>query len=105
MLVWLPALVLFGLSLLLPRFNEPEYLTALWPAFCALVLIVATRKAALGLDGGLIAGTLLLHAATAAYEGAANLLPALGAGEQLAALLSDRIAPRGCPSPSSRPVP
>lgn len=61
MRVWLPALVLFGLSLLLPRFNGPEYLTALWPAFCALVLIVATRKAAIGLGGGLVAGVLLLH--------------------------------------------
>lgn len=46
-------LILCGLSLLLPRLNGPDYVTALWPAFCALVLIFATRKAAIGLGGGL----------------------------------------------------
>ena len=61
MLPWFSALILLGCSLLLPRFNGPEYLTALWPAFCALVLIFATRKAAIGLGGGLLAGILLLH--------------------------------------------
>lgn len=53
--------VLLGLSLALPMFAPPAALTALWPAVCALVLIVLTKQAALGLAGGLVAGALLIH--------------------------------------------
>jgi len=55
------SLVLLGLSLVLPMFGPPAALTALWPAVCALILIVLTKHAALGLAGGLAAGALLIH--------------------------------------------
>ena len=55
------SLVLLGLSLVLPVFGPPIALTALWPAVCALILIVLTKHAALGLAGGLAAGALLIH--------------------------------------------
>jgi hypothetical protein len=55
------SLVLLGLSLALPVFGPPIALTALWPAVCALVLIILTKHAALGLAGGLAAGALLIH--------------------------------------------
>jgi tetracycline resistance efflux pump len=54
-------LILLGLSLLLPVFNPPQFLLALWPALCALAVIVLTRQAALGLGSGVIAGALLIH--------------------------------------------
>ena len=55
------AIVLLGLSALLPSFSPPGFITALWPAFCALVIIIITRHAALGLGSGVIAGALLIH--------------------------------------------
>jgi Na+/H+ antiporter NhaC len=54
-------ILLLGLSLLLPVFHPPGFVTALWPAFCALVVIVITRQAALGLGSGVVAGALLIH--------------------------------------------
>lgn len=53
--------VLLGFSLLLPVFDPPAFLTALWPAVCALVVIVMTRQAAFGLASGVVAGALLIH--------------------------------------------
>jgi Na+/H+ antiporter NhaC len=55
------SIVLVGLSLALPAFEPPTALTALWPAVCALTLIILTKHAALGLAGGLAAGALLIH--------------------------------------------
>jgi Na+/H+ antiporter NhaC len=55
------SIVLLAVSLLLPMFGPPAALTALWPAVCALILIVLTKHAALGLAGGLAAGALLIH--------------------------------------------
>lgn len=54
-------IILLGLSLLLPAFNPPQFVTALWPALCALAVIVITRHAALGLGSGVVAGALLIH--------------------------------------------
>lgn len=54
-------IVLLAVSLALPAFHPPDALTALWPAVCALILIVLTKHAALGLAGGLAAGALLIH--------------------------------------------
>jgi len=54
-------IVLLGLSLALPEFGPPAALTALWPAVCAIFLIILTKQAALGLAGGLAAGALLIH--------------------------------------------
>jgi|TARA_B110000037_G_scaffold139712_1_gene158000 Na+/H+ antiporter NhaC len=53
--------ILLGLTLLLPIFDTAVVLTALWPAVCALVVIVLTRHAALGLGSGVVAGALLIH--------------------------------------------
>ena len=55
------SILLLGLSLVLPMFGPPAVLTALWPAVCALILIILTKHAALGLAGGLVAGALLIH--------------------------------------------
>ncbi len=55
------SIVILGLSLALPAFGPPAALTALWPALCALTLIILTKHAALGLAGGLAAGALLIH--------------------------------------------
>ena len=55
------SIVLLGLSLTLPEFGPPAALTALWPAVCAILLIILTKHAALGLAGGLVAGALLIH--------------------------------------------
>ncbi len=52
---------LIALTFLLPVFDAPNVLTALWPAICALVVIVWTRHAALGLGSGVVAGALLIH--------------------------------------------
>jgi tetracycline resistance efflux pump len=55
------SILLLGLSLVLPEFRLPAAMTALWPAICALTLIILTKHAALGLAGGLAAGALLIH--------------------------------------------
>ncbi|MGJ8644803.1 MAG: Na+/H+ antiporter NhaC family protein [Luteolibacter sp.] len=58
------ALTLFALlaaTAILPIVTENPAITALWPAFCALVVIILTRKAAFGLGSGVIAGALLIH--------------------------------------------
>lgn len=52
---------LIALSLFLPAFSPPPFLTALWPAICALTIIILTKSAAVGLASGLVAGTLLIH--------------------------------------------
>jgi len=54
-------IVLLGLTFLLPVFDAPEFARALWPAVCALVVIVLTRHAALGLGSGVVAGAFLIH--------------------------------------------
>ena len=54
-------IILLGLSVLLPVFDPPGFITALWPALCALTVIVITRQAALGLGSGVVAGALLIH--------------------------------------------
>jgi len=54
-------LILLALSLSLPAFHPPGFVTALWPALCALAVIVITRQAALGLGSGVVAGALLIH--------------------------------------------
>jgi tetracycline resistance efflux pump len=55
------SLTLFGLAILLPALNTPQYLVALWPALCALVIIVLTKHAALGLAFGVVSGALSIH--------------------------------------------
>jgi tetracycline resistance efflux pump len=55
------SILLLGLSLALPAFSPPMAVAALWPALCALVLIVVTKQAALGLAGGLVAGAIWIH--------------------------------------------
>jgi tetracycline resistance efflux pump len=55
------AIALLGLSALLPSFSPPGFIMALWPAFCALAVIIITRHAALGLGSGVVAGALLIH--------------------------------------------
>ena len=54
-------IILLGISLFLPVLNPPGFVTALWPAICALVVILVTRQAALGLGSGVVAGALLIH--------------------------------------------
>lgn len=54
-------IILLGLSLILPGFNPPGLVTALWPALCALTVIIITRHAALGLGSGVVSGALLIH--------------------------------------------
>lgn len=54
-------IVLLAASLVMPMLGPPAALTALWPAVCALTLIILTKHAALGLAGGLAAGALLIH--------------------------------------------
>ncbi len=54
-------ITLLVLSLLLPAFHAPAMLTALWPAVCALAVIILTKHAAMGLASGVVAGALLIH--------------------------------------------
>ncbi len=54
-------ITLLVLSFLLPHLSAPDWLTALWPALCALTVILLTRHAALGLGSGVVAGAILLH--------------------------------------------
>ncbi len=54
-------IALFVLTLLIPIFDSQAVITALWPAVCALVVIVLTRHAALGLGSGVVAGAFLIH--------------------------------------------
>ncbi len=65
-------ILLFALTLALPVFDTPEMLMSLWPAVCALAVIVLTRQAALGLGSGVVAGALLIH-----YENPAGALRAI----------------------------
>lgn len=58
--------VLLGLTLLLPALGMPVVVKLLWPAICALMVIVLTRHAALGLGSGVVAGALLIHHGTPA---------------------------------------
>lgn len=53
--------ILLAVSLLLPKFGAPAMLNALWPAVCALAVIVLTKHAAAGLASGVAAGALLIH--------------------------------------------
>lgn len=54
-------IALLAFTLLLPILSKNPAITALWPAFCALVVIILTRQAALGLGSGIIAGAFLIH--------------------------------------------
>jgi len=58
-----PAVIflIIAISPLLPVFDPPAFLTALWPALCALAVILITRHAAMGLASGVVAGALLIH--------------------------------------------
>lgn len=52
---------ILGITLLLSLIDAPDVLTALWPAISALVVILLTRHAALGLASGVAAGAILIH--------------------------------------------
>ncbi|MDP4624852.1 MAG: hypothetical protein NWT08_06925 [Akkermansiaceae bacterium] len=52
---------LIALTLILPFLTQNPAITALWPAFCALIVIILTRQAALGLGSGVVAGAFLIH--------------------------------------------
>lgn len=54
-------IALLAATVILPLVTQNTAITALWPAFCALVVIILTRLAALGLASGVIAGALLIH--------------------------------------------
>jgi len=54
-------ITLLVVSIALPFFDPAPYVTALWPAVCALVVIVLTHHAALGLGSGVVAGAFLIH--------------------------------------------
>jgi len=56
----IPILLLI-LSLVIPTFGPPAYLVALWPAICALTIIVLTKSAAFGLATGVVSGALIIH--------------------------------------------
>lgn len=49
-----------GITLAL-AYSGLEELSILWPAVCALAVILLTKKAALGLASGIVAGALLVH--------------------------------------------
>lgn len=53
--------LLLLLTCILPTLPLPHWLPTLWPALCALSIIVFTKNAALGLGCGVLAGALLLH--------------------------------------------
>ncbi|QTN31589.1 hypothetical protein HZ994_04365 [Akkermansiaceae bacterium] len=55
------AFAILGLSAFLPLLDPPDFIIALWPAVCALVVITITRHASLGLGSGVAAGALLIH--------------------------------------------
>lgn len=54
-------IVLLVVSFMLPAFHPAPWMIALWPAICALAVIVVTHHAALGLGSGVVAGALLIH--------------------------------------------
>jgi tetracycline resistance efflux pump len=54
-------LLLCLVSLFLPILPIPSFILALWPALCALSVIIVSKQAALGLGTGVMAGALLLH--------------------------------------------
>lgn len=53
--------ILLALSFILPLLGLPDYIVALWPAVCALTLIVLTKSAAAGLGLGVVSGVILLN--------------------------------------------
>lgn len=55
------SLTLIGVAILLPAVDAPIYLIALWPALCALIIIILTKQAALGLAFGVVSGALSIH--------------------------------------------
>ena len=55
------SIALLGLAILLPALNAPNYLIALWPALCALMIIVLTKHATFGLAFGVVTGALSIH--------------------------------------------
>lgn len=55
------SLTLIGMAILLPAVDAPIYLIALWPAVCALMIIILTKQAALGLAFGVVSGALSIH--------------------------------------------
>ena len=52
---------LFAVTFLLVGLGAPVLVTALWPAVCAILVIVITRNAPLGLGTGVVMGALLVH--------------------------------------------
>jgi len=54
-------ILLLSLSPVLPDLSASAYLIALWPAICALAVIISTKSAALGLASGVVSGGLILH--------------------------------------------
>jgi tetracycline resistance efflux pump len=57
----LVSLILIGFSLLIPALDAPIIIISLWPAACALIVIIFTKQAALGLASGVFAGALSLN--------------------------------------------
>lgn len=55
------SLALISMAILLPAMDAPIFLIALWPAVCALVIIILTKQAALGLALGVVSGALSIH--------------------------------------------
>ena len=56
----LPFIALIVATLLLPSLTNRPAFISLWPAFCALSVIILTRHAALGLASGVVAGAFLI---------------------------------------------
>lgn len=57
----LVSLIFLGVSLLLPAIDSTGSIIALWPAVCALLVIILTKHAALGLAAGVISGAICIH--------------------------------------------
>ena len=54
-------ILLLSLSPAVPGISPSEILVALWPAMCALAVIISTKSAVLGLGSGVISGSLIIH--------------------------------------------
>ena len=87
----LALIILLALSFALPLFGLPDFIVALWPAVCALTLIVLTKSAAAGLGLGVVSGVILLNNSTPLEIPRALfadiLFPSLEGSWHLAALL------------------
>ncbi|MFD2256280.1 Na+/H+ antiporter NhaC family protein [Luteolibacter algae] len=54
-------LLILSASYFLPMLQPSDLAIALWPAICALAVIIITHHAALGLACGIVAGVILIH--------------------------------------------